>query len=380
MFGKKANQQEAAHSTSIEDGALIDLRSVAKVYHTDAGNFTALKEVNLQIGAGEFVSIVGKSGSGKTTLINMLTGIDRPTAGEIRVAGTPVHKLGESDMATWRGRNLGVVFQFFQLLPTLTVIENVMLPMGLANLYSHRERQERAIALLDQVGMMEEADKLPNRLSGGQQQRAAIARALANDPPIIATDEPTGNLDSRTAESVMQLFGSLVDQGKTILMVTHDPALAKRAPRTITLANGELLNEFLVRALPTLTHDLLLDATRQCLATHYAPDEPIYRPQDHADHFYVITQGEVQVFAHSSAGEDVLVDSLGPGQYFGEIGLLNGSLRTVLVKAASAPVEVVALSRDMFLSLLRASGETLDEVTRSVNQRMDRLSLLGCPV
>ena len=210
MFGKKIKRQQSMVSAPGENEALIDLRGVAKIYHTDAGNFTALKEVNLQIGAGEFVSIVGKSGSGKTTLINMLTGIDRPTAGEIRVAGTPVHTLNESDMSTWRGRNLGVVFQFFQLLPTLTVIENVILPMGLANLYTHQERHSRAISLLDQVGLADEADKLPSRLSGGQQQRAAIARALANDPPIIATDEPTGNLelaDGRVCDAVVCVAG-----------------------------------------------------------------------------------------------------------------------------------------------------------------------------
>jgi putative ABC transport system ATP-binding protein len=223
--------------------ALIDLRGVNKIYKTEAGQFTALHEISLQIHAGEFVSIVGKSGSGKTTLINMLTGIDRPSRGEIFVAGTAVHRLNESDTATWRGRSMGIVFQFFQLLPTLTVLENVMLPMGLARLYSHRERIERAQHLLDLVEIGGEANKLPSRLSGGQQQRAAIARALANNPPIIATDEPTGNLDSRTAEAVMQLFESLVEQGKTVLMVTHDLDLARRAPRTIALANGEIVDE-----------------------------------------------------------------------------------------------------------------------------------------
>jgi len=222
--------------------SLIELRQVGKTYQTPAGRFDALKDVSLEIKQGEFVSIIGKSGSGKTTLINLITGIDDPTEGEIFIGDTPVHKLNEGQMAAWRGLNIGIVFQFFQLLLTLTVLENVMLPMGLCNLYTRPGRHERAMHLLELVDLAEQADKLPNKLSGGQQQRAAIARALANDPPIIATDEPTGNLDSRSAEAVMELFEDLVAQGKTILMVTHDGDLAKRAKRTIALADGVIVN------------------------------------------------------------------------------------------------------------------------------------------
>jgi len=222
---------------------LIDLRDVSKIYSTPAGQFNALNGVDLTIGDSEFVSIVGKSGSGKTTLINMLTGIDRPTSGEIMIGGAAIHEMSEGELATWRGANMGVVFQFFQLLPTLTVLENVVLPMGLSNLYSKEERQERAMHLLSLVDLKEQANKLPRRLSGGQQQRAAIARALANDPPIIASDEPTGNLDSRDAESVLTMFEELVSHGKTILMVTHDPELADRAPRKITISDGEIVGK-----------------------------------------------------------------------------------------------------------------------------------------
>jgi putative ABC transport system ATP-binding protein len=246
--GARADRQSRPVAVSLDNGepngdpSLIALRGVSKAFHTSGGDFRALQGVNLEIAEGEFVSIIGKSGSGKTTLINLITGIDSPTAGEIFVAGTPVHQLNEGQMATWRGRNMGIVFQFFQLLPALTVLENVMLPMGLSNLYTRDERIERALCLLNLVELTGEADKLPNKLSGGQQQRAAIARALANDPPIIATDEPTGNLDSASAETVMQLFENLVDQGKTILMVTHDQDLARRARRTIALADGVILN------------------------------------------------------------------------------------------------------------------------------------------
>ena len=219
---------------------LIELRQVVKTYETAAGTFTALKNVDLQVDPGEFVAVIGKSGSGKSTLINMITGIDRPTSGEILIGDTAVHKLNEGQIAVWRGRQVGVVFQFFQLLPTLTLVENVMLPMDFCDMYSMREREERALGLLEQVGLTPHAYKLPTAISGGEQQRAAIARALANDPPIIAADEPTGNLDSVTSASIFNLFEDLVANGKTILMVTHDLDLARRVSRTVLLVDGEI--------------------------------------------------------------------------------------------------------------------------------------------
>lgn len=225
----------------ITDSPLIELCRVYKIYETGAGKFTALKGIDLTIERGEFVAIVGKSGSGKTTLINVLAGIDRPTSGEVIVAGAPVHRLDEGELAAWRGASLGIVFQFFQLLPTLTVLENVRLPMDFCNLFTPAEREQRARALLELVGVSEYADYLPSQLSGGQQQSAAIARALANDPKIILTDEPTGNLDSRTAEQVFSLLQSLADTGKTVLMVTHDDELAARAKRVIALKDGEIV-------------------------------------------------------------------------------------------------------------------------------------------
>jgi len=225
------------------NGSLIDLRDVVKTYESAAGKFTALKGIDLRINAGEFVTIVGKSGCGKSTLINMITGIDRPTSGEVVVGGTAVNTLREGQIAVWRGRTIGVVFQFFQLLPTLTAVENVMLPMDFGKLYSPVQRYERAMRLLEQVDMADHAHTLPLALSGGQQQSIAIARALACDPPLLAADEPTGNLDSRTAGSVFRLFENLVDSGKTILMVTHDDDLAQRARRTIVMADGEIVDE-----------------------------------------------------------------------------------------------------------------------------------------
>ncbi len=246
MFGislKRNNSKTSNEHYGSSNGYLVDLRQVVKTFEGAAGVFTALKGIDLQLGTGEFVSIVGKSGSGKSTLINMITGIDRPTSGEVLVDGTAVHTLKEGQIAVWRGRAIGVIFQFFQLLPTLTAVENVMLPMDYGQLYPRQERPERAMQLLEQMEMVDYAHQLPSALSGGQQQSVAIARALANDPPILAADEPTGNLDSKTTETVFRLFENLLDSGKTILMVTHDTDLAKRAQRTIVLADGKIVDE-----------------------------------------------------------------------------------------------------------------------------------------
>jgi len=238
---KKSNNDSNGHYRNGNE-YLIELRQVTKAYRVAAGTFIALKDVDLKVDPGEFVAVVGKSGSGKSTLINMITGIDRPTSGEVLVGDTAVHTLNEGQIAVWRGRQVGVVFQFFQLLPTLTVIENVMLPMDFCNLYGMGEREERAMQLLEQVDVAEHAYKLPSGISGGEQQRVAIARALANDPPILVADEPTGNLDSVTTESIYGLFANLVESGKTILMVTHDRDLAQRATRTIRLADGRIVD------------------------------------------------------------------------------------------------------------------------------------------
>jgi len=224
---------------------LIDLRAVVKDYLTDAGSFRALRGVDLQVDDGEFIAVVGKSGSGKSTLMNMMTGIDRATAGDVWVGGTHLNHLSEGRTAEWRGRTVGVIFQFFQLLPTLTVAENVMLPMDFAGLWTPREREERAMGLLEQVEMVDQAAKLPSATSGGEQQRVAIARALANDPPILVADEPTGNLDSATAEAVIRLFDALVGAGKTIVMVTHDREIAAHARRTVHMVDGHLLDGML---------------------------------------------------------------------------------------------------------------------------------------
>lgn len=226
-----------------ENGALVHLKEVRKAYRTPAGDALALRGIDLQIRQGEFVAVVGKSGAGKSTLINMVTGIDRPTSGEICVGSNAIHGMSEDQIAAWRGRYLGVILQFFRLLPMLTCVQNVMMPMDFANVYrSPRERRARALYLLERVGIAEHADKVPAAVSGGQRQRVAIARALANDPMLLAADEPTGNLDSKTAGAMFEIFQALVDEGKTILLVTHDRDLAARAARRVHIADGRIVD------------------------------------------------------------------------------------------------------------------------------------------
>ncbi len=221
---------------------LISLRGVSKRYATPAGAFDALAAIDLDIGRGEFVAVVGQSGSGKSTLLNLLAGIDRPSSGQIVVAGEALHDLSEKELSAWRGQALGIVFQFFQLLPTLTAAENVMLPMDFAQRWPARERRPRALALLERLDVVDQADKLPAALSGGQQQRVAVARALANAPALLLADEPTGNLDSRTAQGLLDVFSRLVEDSQTIVMVTHEAGAIRHAARAVTLRDGRIVD------------------------------------------------------------------------------------------------------------------------------------------
>ena len=217
---------------------MISLNDVNKTYETPAGQFSALTNIDLEIQPGQFVGVVGKSGSGKSTLLNMVAGIDRPSSGSIAVAGTTIHQLSENKLAAWRGRNVGFVFQFFQLLPTLTAAENVIMPMDFSKSVPPRERRKRALALLDRVGVGPHADKLPATLSGGEQQRVAIARALANDPPLVLADEPTGNLDSVTATAILDLFRDMANRGTTVVIATHEADIARVIDRRIEISDG----------------------------------------------------------------------------------------------------------------------------------------------
>jgi len=223
--------------------AIVDIRDVVKRFPVGDTEITILKGISFQVQTGEFVSIVGPSGNGKSTLLNMITGIDRPSSGEIIVTGKPVHKMNEDRLAAWRGENVGIIFQFFQMLPALSLLQNVVLPMDLSNKYKPKERRERAEHLLEIVGLGDQMLKLPSMVSGGQQQRAAIARALANDPPLLIADEPTGNLDSATSHDVFDLFNEVVSKGKTMIMVTHDKELAQRVPRVVEILDGKITRD-----------------------------------------------------------------------------------------------------------------------------------------
>ncbi len=224
-------------------GPIVQVKDVVKSFPVGDGEITILKGITFDVANGEFVSIVGPSGNGKSTLLNMITGVDRPTSGQVMVEGNQVNKMSEDALARWRGGHLGIIFQFFQMLPGLTLLNNVILPMDLANKYKPRERRERAMHLLEMVGLADQASKLPAFVSGGQQQRAAVARALANDPPLIVADEPTGNLDTASAHIVFDLFQQLVKEGKTMLMVTHDKDLARTVPRKIEIMDGKITRD-----------------------------------------------------------------------------------------------------------------------------------------
>lgn len=278
-------------TTSAEDALSITMQDVSKYFNTHAGSVPALQNINLTIPAGQFVSIIGKSGSGKSTLINMLTGIDRPSKGRILVGSTDLHKMSEGKLSEWRGHNMGVVFQFFQLLPVLTLLENILLPMDLCGKVNPTDREATALELLDMVGLKDNANKYPGEVSGGQQQSAAIARALANNPPILMADEPTGNLDSTATEAVFEIFTHLAGEGKSIVMVTHDPNLAARANHTIILSDGQLVADPIATALPTLPHPLMLKLTLASETKTYSPGQPVYKSNDPVPAMWIITDG-----------------------------------------------------------------------------------------
>lgn len=371
--GCQGNNRTTGGTSRIEgDNCAIVLRDVTKTYVNAAGEFPALKGINLQMGYGQFVSLVGKSGCGKSTLLNILTGIDHPTSGEVIVGGKNIYEMSESQRALWRGRNVGIVFQFFQLLPTLTLLENTMLPMDYCNVYRAVERPQRAMELLAMVGLEEQAHKLPASMSSGQQQSAAIARAMATNPPIIVADEPTGNLDSRSADAILRLFSDLAEQGKTILLVTHDPSFTRATDQTVILSDGEMVDDLVARSLPLLSHPQMLQATHQAEKRHYEPNSVIIQQGEQVDHFFMIASGEVDVQLKSPNGPEISLARLGEGQFFGEISLLRGGNATASVRAsATGPVELSLLPKDSFDQLLQESLPTQEMVATVAQIRLE---------
>ena len=372
MFWKRPPKTQPTATGKYHHGneELIELHRVVKTFQTAAGPFPALKNVDLRVGTSEFVAVIGKSGSGKSTLINMIAGIDRPTAGEVFVGDTAVHTLNEGQMAVWRGKHLGIVFQFFQLLPTLTIVENVMLPMDFCNVYKSGERYARALQLLDQMEMADHAHKLPSAISGGQQQRVAIARALANDPPILIADEPTGNLDSKTADAVFNLFEDLVKRGKTILMVTHDNDLAKRVTRAVQIVDGEIIEKQLADVFPTLTSEQLVTFTHRIDPEHYAPGAIILQRGAPVERLHVLLKGKVEIVVPQADGTEKVVATFTRGNFFGEIEMLRGGVSRATARAASdTPVEVLRLDRATFTEMMEQAPELKAHISRIVQER-----------
>jgi len=357
-------------SASVRTRPFISLENVVKTFKTSAGEFFALKNISMGFGQGEFTAIMGKSGSGKSTLINMITGIDHPTSGKVCIGETELYRFKEGQMAEWRGRNLGIVFQFFQLLPTLTILENTMLPMDYCNVYLPAEREERAHSLLKQLDLDDFADKLPAAVSGGQQQIAAIARALANDPPIIIADEPTGNLDSRTAELVLNIFEQLALEGKTILIVTHDPILARRATRRVIISDGELVNENVYHALPTLTHPQMLTITKMVTIRQYATGATIARQGGIDEGLIIISKGKVEARRNRFLKQDELITTLHPGNSISELDMLEIPSMDITFQAVEGPVEALCISLEQFNKML--SGQPAIESVLRMNAMKNR--------
>jgi putative ABC transport system ATP-binding protein len=354
--------------------AFIQLTNVVKTFKTSAGDFHALRRITLGFEQGEFTSIMGKSGSGKSTLINMITGIDHPSSGSVRIGDTQLYQLREGQMAEWRGRNLGVVFQFFQLLPTLSVLENTMLPMDYCNVYPAAEREGRAQELLKMLALDGVGDKLPAALSGGQQQIAAIARSLANDPPIIIADEPTGNLDARTAELVLGIFADLAARGKTILIVTHDPSLARRSTRRVLISDGELVDDGVAQALTMLTHPQMLAISKLVTRRRFEPGATIARQGALAEGLYIITSGQVEVTRRRFLRQPETLGYLEPGHYLSEFEFVESDLGDLTFTVFDGPVDALCLSLQHFSELLASHPSIEPAMRRAAAEHMAEMA------
>jgi ABC-type lipoprotein export system ATPase subunit len=352
---------------------MIQMHGVVKTYKNAAGEFVVLKGVDLTIYRGQFVAIVGKSGSGKSTLLNMITGIDHPTGGQVVVNGTDIYAVTESQRSSWRGKNLGIVFQFFQLLPMLTLLENVMLPMDYVDEYDFDERPKRAMELLDMVGLAGHANKLPLAVSTGQQQMTAIARALATDPPLLVADEPTGNLDSKTANHMIDVFDELVRRGKTIVMVTHDPSLTSRVSRTIVISDGELIDEAVAKALPSLRHRHMLEITKKAKRVTVPSGEIILQAGQPVENLYIIARGTVGVVdGNTKVGKPLA--QLQAGDMFGEVELLQGRDAIASARAEGEPVELLAFPREDFMRIIAESPITAEALKKAVEEKLKERS------
>ena len=362
---------EANYNAAEDDRKpLIELSHISKTYVNAAGSFTALKDINLNFYESEFVGVIGKSGSGKSTLVNMITGIDRPTGGKVLVGGLDIHAMKESDQARWRGLNLGVVFQFFQLLPMLTLLENVLLPMDFCNKYEPDSRVERGMELLALVGLEKEAHKLPGSVSGGQQQSAAIARAMANDPPIIVADEPTGNLDAKTADSVYEKFDSLTGEGRTIIMITHDPEIESRLSRTVLISDGEVIDPVLAHTLSWLPHPVLRELGPSLERRSVSGGEPLDMTGVLSNQLVFIEHGQVSLSARGPSNHKK-VTLLFPGDYFSGSGILNdATLQDITVRPQNNALNIATLPWNRVTEALSGQSDLIEKMRSQLHGKM----------
>ncbi len=359
-----------SHPSFSEVQPLIQLRGVSKTYQNAAGSFTALRNINLDFFKGEFVGVIGKSGSGKSTLVNMITGIDRPTTGSVLIDQQNIHVMKEGQQARWRGLNMGVVFQFFQLLPMLTLVENVLLPMDFCEKYDPDARYERAMDLLALVGLQDVAHKLPGAVSGGQQQSAAIARALANDPPILVADEPTGNLDIKTAESVYSKLDALAKEGRTVIMITHDPDIENRLSRMVIISDGEVIDPTLVQTLPWLPHTSLRKLSHALERQTFQKDERLDIQGNFANQLMMIEQGEIQL-SRSRPSKKRKCVRLAAGGYFTGLKILeDNKLRQYDAQAVTHSTAISMLSWDVLMPELAALPKGLQIFQKRVLKQM----------
>ena len=371
MHDELMPMEKTMNGTDEANVPVISLHHVKKIFKTEAGPFTALKDVSIDFNQGEFIGVTGKSGSGKSTLINMITGIDHPTDGEIRVGSIVLNQLNESEMARWRGKNLGIVFQFYQLLPMLSVFENVLLPMDLSEVIPFEEREDRAMHLLETVGMESFADKMPSELSGGQQQTVAVARAMANNPPIVIADEPTGNLDTRTAERVFQLFESMKEEGKTVIMITHDPSLANRTSRQVVISDGEVIHPLLHRHMRTMAHPLLLKGTHAMQSITLQPGQPLLKPGDTVEDLYFVENGSLSVWVENHKGQRKEAARFTAGDVFGEIELINSlPAQAEIIPTNGTAVQLQKLSRAVFQEMLEKDALTKKNFVKLADIRL----------
>jgi len=349
---------------------LIHLEDVSKTYQNAAGSFTALRNINLDFYQGEFIGVIGKSGSGKSTLVNMMTGIDRPTEGMVLIGDKNIHAMKEGEQARWRGLNMGVVFQFFQLLPMLSLVENVLLPMDFCEKYKHDERYKRAMDLLALVGLQDVAHKLPGEVSGGQQQSAAIARALANDPPILVADEPTGNLDAKTAESVYDKFEALADEGRTIIMITHDPDIESRLSREVLLSDGEVIDPILTQTFPWLPHASLRVISRTLDRRTYPQGEHLDIHGELASQLMIIEKGKIKITFLKQPYKGKTV-TLPAGGYFAAPEILNeNKLRRYDAKTAAVTTSLALISWDVLAPEIKALPKGAHQFQKRLHRQM----------